>query len=218
MRLRYRLVLQNRAKFVARAGGPGRMLIFGLGNMPYPRTRHSVGQLITDGLAAKFNVHLAYEPKLQSFHGEVLGLPMPGSPNNKRLKLSLAKTKNYMNLSGPSVQKTYEAKLRHTQTFHPRNRRVIIIHDSIDQAPMKISPRFGGSARGHNGVRSVIAALGTQDFYRIRIGIGMPPRGALEQYVLEKLSKEELEYWSPGGEGIERVWEAILKIIEDECV
>ncbi|KAG8821233.1 hypothetical protein FRC17_009893 [Serendipita sp. 399] len=143
---------------------------------------------------------------------------MPGSPNNKRLKLSLAKTKNYMNLSGPSVKKTYDEKLHNTQTFHPRNRRVIIIHDSIDQAPMKISPRFGGSARGHNGVRSVIAALGTQDFYRIRIGIGCPPRGVLEQYVLERLSKEELEYWSPGGEGIERVWEAIVKIIEDEYV
>lgn len=123
-----------------------------------------------------------------------------------------------MNLSGPWVKKTYEELLRNTQTFHPRNRRVIIIHDSIDQAPMKISPRFGGSARGHNGVRSVIASLGTDQFYRIRIGIGKPERGVLEQYVLERLSPQELEYWSPGGEGIEKVWEAIVKIIEDEYV
>jgi PTH1 family peptidyl-tRNA hydrolase len=83
---------------------------------------------------------------------------------------------------------------------------------------MKVSPRFGGSANGHNGVRSVIAALGTPEFYRIRIGIGKPERGMLEQYVLERLSQQELEYWSPGGEGIERVWEAIVKIIQDECV
>jgi len=123
-----------------------------------------------------------------------------------------------MNISGPSVKQTYEKLLYHTQTFHPRNRRLIIIHDSIDQAPLKISPRFGGSARGHNGVRSVISALGTQDFYRIRIGIGAPPRGVLEQFVLGRLSQEELEYWQPGGEGIEKVWEAVIKIIEDECV
>jgi len=193
------------------------MLIFGLGNMPYPKSRHSVGQLITDGLAAKFGARLAYEPRLQSFHGSVEGLEMPGSPNNNRLKLSFAKTKNYMNLSGPWVKRTYEEVLHHTQTFHPRNRRIIIIHDSIDQAPMKVSPRFGGSANGHNGVRSVIAALGTPDFYRIRIGIGKPERGMLEQYVLERLSPQELEYWSPGGEGIEKVWEAIVKIIQDEA-
>lgn len=84
------------------------MLIFGLGNLPYPKSRHryvthrnvltmlmqldSVGQLIVDGLAAKFGARLAYEPKLQSFHGSVGGLEMPGSPNNKRLKLSFAKT------------------------------------------------------------------------------------------------------------------------------
>jgi peptidyl-tRNA hydrolase, PTH1 family len=123
-----------------------------------------------------------------------------------------------MNLSGPWVKKTYEEVLHHTQTFHPRNRRVIIIHDSIDQAPLKVSPRFGGSANGHNGVRSVIDALSTRDFYRIRIGIGKPERGMLEQYVLERLSQQELEYWSPGGEGIEKVWEAIVKIIQDECV
>ncbi|CAG8757737.1 5049_t:CDS:2, partial [Acaulospora colombiana] len=135
-----------------------------------------VGQLITDGLAAKFGVKMLYEPKIQGFHGSVEGLEMPGSPNNKRLKVSFAKT---------------------------------------NQAPLKISPRFGGSARGHNGVRSVIAALGTQDFYRIRIGVGYPKQGPLEQFVMERLSDEELEYWRPGGEGIEKVWEAVVKIIED---
>ncbi|KIM31652.1 hypothetical protein M408DRAFT_317912 [Serendipita vermifera MAFF 305830] len=195
------------------------MLIFGLGNLPYPKSRHSVGQLIIEGLAARFGTRLAYEPKLEAFHASVEGLEMPGSPNNKRLKISLAKSKNLMNISGPSVKRTYDSVLHHTQTFHPRNRRVIIIHDSIDQAPFKISPRFGGSARGHNGVRSVIASLGTQDFYRIRIGVGAPTqRGVLEQFVLGRLSPEELEYWQPGGEGIERVWEAVVKIIQDECV
>jgi peptidyl-tRNA hydrolase, PTH1 family len=124
-----------------------------------------------------------------------------------------------MNESGRAVKKTYEEKLHNTQTFHPRNRRTIILHDSIDQKPCTVSPRFGGSARGHNGVRSIISALGTSEFYRMRLGIGYPPNGMpLEQYVLGKLSQEEVEYWSPGGEGVEKVWEAIIKIVQDECV
>lgn len=124
-----------------------------------------------------------------------------------------------MNESGRAVKKTYEEKLHNTQTFHPRNRRTIILHDSVDQRPCTVSPRFGGSARGHNGVRSVISALGTSDFYRIRLGIGYPPNGMpLDQYVLGKLSREEIDYWSSGGEGIEKVWEAIVRIMQDECV
>jgi PTH1 family peptidyl-tRNA hydrolase len=125
-----------------------------------------------------------------------------------------------MNISGPSVKQAYDQKLHNPQTFRPPNRRLVIIHDSIHQSPFKISPRFGGSANGHNGVRSVIAALGTTDFYRMRIGIGSPTqsRGILEQYVLDKLPPDELEYWSPGGEGIERVWESIVRMIEDEYV
>ena len=124
-----------------------------------------------------------------------------------------------MNESGLALKKTYEEKLHNTQTFHPRNRRTIILHDSIDQRPCTVSPRFGGSARGHNGVRSVISALGTSDFYRIRLGIGYPPNGMpLDQYVLGKLNREEMDYWSPGGEGVEKVWEAIVKILQDECV
>ena len=124
-----------------------------------------------------------------------------------------------MNESGRAVKKTYEEKLHNTQTFHSRNRRTIILHDSIDQKPCAVSPRFGGSARGHNGVRSVISAIGTSDFYRIRLGIGRPPNGVpLEQYVLGKLSREEVDYWGPGGEGVEKVWEAIGRIVQDECV
>lgn len=125
-------------------------------------------------------------------------------------------TDQFMNLSGPAVKKTIDDKLHNVPSFHSKYRKTIIIHDSIDQAPMKVSPRFGGSARGHNGIRSVIASLGTQDFHRIRIGIGAAGHGLLEQYVLERMSPKELEYWSPGGEGIETVWNAILKIIEDE--
>lgn len=125
----------------------------------------------------------------------------------------------FMNESGRAVKKTYEEKLHNTQTFHPRNRRTIILHDSIDQNPCSVSPRFGGSARGHNGVQSVISALGTSDFYRIRLGIGYPPNGTpLAQYVLGKLSREEVDYWSPGGEGVEKVWGAIVRIVQDECV
>ncbi|CCA70132.1 hypothetical protein PIIN_04071 [Serendipita indica DSM 11827] len=188
------------------------MLLFGLGNLTYPGTRHSVGQMIIDGLAAKLDIRLAYESKIHTFYGETTRLTLPGAAQVR--SLSLAKTKNYMNVSGPAVKATYEQKLHPASVS--RGRQMIIIHDSIDHVPMKIAPRFGGSANGHNGIKSVIAAFGTKDFWRIRIGIGMPPRGALEQYVLDRLSPEELRYWQPGGGGIEKVWEAVIKIIEEE--
>ena len=255
-RPRLRQIVQHKSKYVWKAGGPGRMLVFGLGNLPYPKTRHrcgficlicwistgthklipnSVAQLVIDGLAARFDLKLKYESRALAYHAETR-TSVPTKPGNLNLKLTLAKTSVLcfsssgdphsssaldllMNESGRAVKKTYEEKLHNTQTFHPRNRRTIILHDSIDHKPCTASPRFGGSARGHNGVRSIMSTLGTPDFYRIRLGIGYPPHGTpLEQYVLGKLSREEVDYWSPGGEGVEKVWEAIVRIIQDEYV
>lgn len=185
------------------------MLLFGLGNLTYPGTRHSVGQMIIDGLAAKLDIRLAYESKIHTFYGETTRLTLPGAAQVRSLSLAKTSTIHYGSIT------CYEQKLHPASVS--RGRQMIIIHDSIDHVPMKIAPRFGGSANGHNGIKSVIAAFGTKDFWRIRIGIGMPPRGALEQYVLDRLSPEELRYWQPGGGGIEKVWEAVIKIIEEEA-
>ena len=111
-----------------------------------------------------------------------------------------------MNISGRPVVQTLR-----TTAVNPA--KMIVIHDSLDHKPCKISPKFGGSANGHNGVRSVVTALGNvPDFHRLRLGIGSGED--VSRYVLGRLSKEEQEYWSVTGPGSEGVWKAIVKIIQ----
>ncbi|KAI9463724.1 peptidyl-tRNA hydrolase [Lactarius psammicola] len=74
-----------------------------------------------------------------------------------------------------------------------------------------LSPKFGGSANGHNGVRSLISALGTKEFHRLRLGIGRPESDVAD-YVLTRLPNYERQFWAPDGPGLDLVWEHILKI------
>lgn len=89
---------------------------------------------------------------------------------------------------------------------------MIVIHDSLSHKPCTNSPKFGGSANGHNGVRSIISALGGDtNFHRLRIGIGREERDVAE-YVLGKLSIHERQFWSVDGQGIDLVWSSLNKI------
>ena len=110
-----------------------------------------------------------------------------------------------MNISGPSVA----AMLRRTARS-PSS--LVVIHDSLDHVPGALSPKFGGSANGHNGVRSVISALGTKDFHRLRLGIGRSST-SVSEYVLGRLSSYERQQWGANGEGVDRAWQAIEKIV-----
>ena len=108
-----------------------------------------------------------------------------------------------MNITGPAVA----TALRHTAKFPGA---MIVIHDSLQHKPKTLSPKFGGSANGHNGVRSVISALGGDlDFYRFRIGIGRD--GDAATYVLGRLSADEIAYWDLGG-GLDTVCNELAKI------
>ena len=110
-----------------------------------------------------------------------------------------------MNITGPCVS----SALRHTGV-HPSS--MIVVHDSLSHKPNTVSPKFGGSANGHNGVRSIISALGgNMSFHRLRIGIGRID-GDITEYVLGPLSMEERQYWSSDGQGIEQVWKALSNI------
>lgn len=114
-----------------------------------------------------------------------------------------------MNVTGKSVSMAMRAKIRPANT-----RSVIVLHDSLEHRPLFISPKLGGSANGHNGVKSTIEALGGADFHRIRIGIGRDNSTDVASYVLQNLSPKELRHWSdPDGQGISDVWEAIERII-----
>ncbi|CAE6451526.1 unnamed protein product [Rhizoctonia solani] len=196
-----------------------RFLIAGLGNYPYPTTRHSVGQVVLDSLAGKWNVSLGYQRK----HDSWLGSKTIDIPGTGPVEVTLVKPKLLMNTSGPaitSVLKTFPPEHR-----TPRN--VIILQDSLSHQPLAVSAKFGGSANGHNGVRSVISSMGNMasqfstprpandEFYRIRLGIGRPVHKAADvaDYVLGPLSREELDWWAYGGEGLNKVVAALEGII-----
>jgi PTH1 family peptidyl-tRNA hydrolase len=88
---------------------------------------------------------------------------------------------------------------------------MIVIQDSLSHKAETLSVKLGGSANGHNGIKSVIAALGGDGFYRFRIGIGRDQSDPAD-YVLQKLSSSERTFWSDGGQGLNNVVREIHKI------
>jgi PTH1 family peptidyl-tRNA hydrolase len=137
-------------------------LVVGLGN-PGPRyetTRHNVGQMVVDELAARrsevFRAHKANARVAESWL-------RPGGP-----KLVLAKPNSFMNVSGGPV-----SALAKFYGIEPE--RVVIVHDELDIPFDTIKLKTGGGHGGHNGVRDVAKALDTPDFPRVRVGIGRPP-------------------------------------------
>ena len=108
-----------------------------------------------------------------------------------------------MNLSGAPVSMA----LRKTSCA-PSS--LIVLHDSLEHKPTVLSPKFGGSANGHNGIRSLISALGTKDFFRLRLGIGRS-ESDIADFVLSRLPNFERQFWAPDGAGLDLVWEQIQK-------
>ncbi|KAI0373987.1 peptidyl-tRNA hydrolase [Pilatotrama ljubarskyi] len=174
-------------------------LVAGLGNITHPMTRHSIGHHIIDVLASRLGIHLSPDRAGYAARTNV-------QIGQDTVTLTLFKPKALMNISGrPVVQ-----MLRST-AVNPE--RLIVIHDSLDHKPCTLSPKFGGSANGHNGVRSVIAALGgDQAFHRLRVGIGRDDQPV--NYVLGPLSPQERQFWGPNGSGSDLVWRELTRIIE----
>ncbi|KAI6121560.1 peptidyl-tRNA hydrolase [Pisolithus sp. B1] len=178
---------------------PPRLFVVGLGNLPYPNTRHSVGHVIVDALAARFGVHMSMNRSVGGFigHSDVLF-------SDDIVSLTLFKPKPLMNIAGPSVA----SALRNTVKL-PTS--MVVVHDALDHKVKVLSVKLGGSANGHNGVRSVIDALGANaDFYRFRIGIGRDRAVDPAEYVLSKMPPDELLHWS--GVGLDRVCSELGKI------
>jgi peptidyl-tRNA hydrolase, PTH1 family len=154
------------------------LLVVGLGN-PGPRyetTRHNLGFLVADILADRlgsgFKVH-------KKSGAEVITGRLGGR------SIVLAKPRVYMNESGRQV-----GPLANFYSVAPAD--VIVLHDELDIDFGRIRLKFGGGAAGHNGLRSVSSALGTNDFQRVRIGIGRPPgRKSGATFVLENFSTAE---------------------------
>jgi len=154
------------------------LLVVGLGNPGpnYARTRHNLGFVVADLLAermgSKFKVH-------KRSGAEIITGRLGGA------SVVLAKPRTYMNESGRQV-----APLAKFYSVPPSY--IIVIHDELDLEFGRVRLKLGGGEGGHNGVRSVAAALGTKDFLRVRIGIGRPPgRKDPAAFVLENFTTAE---------------------------
>ncbi|HUP48793.1 MAG TPA: aminoacyl-tRNA hydrolase [Thermoanaerobaculia bacterium] len=153
-------------------------LIAGLGNPgpQYEKTRHNAGWRVVDAFAAKFRIAVTvHEKNSLTGSGRVAG----GS-------VLVAKPLTFMNLSGDAVRLLVQA-----YTDSPQD--LIVVYDEVDLPVGTLRIRPGGSAGTHNGMRSVIAALGREDFPRLRIGVGGGGEyGRLRDYVLDEFTPEEI--------------------------
>lgn len=153
-------------------------LVIGLGNpgRQYEHTRHNVGFDAIDALADKYNIDIS-EKKHRALCGKGV---IEGQ------KAVLAKPQTFMNLSGESV-----AELLHYYKLDPETE-LLVIFDDISLEPGCIRIRKKGSAGGHNGIKNIIAETGTQNFMRIKIGVGEKPKGwDLADYVLGRFDAAE---------------------------
>lgn len=176
MRLLDRLSRRGSAQVAA-----DRWLVVGLGNpeAEYAGTRHNVGadvvRMLAGRLGTSFKAHKASAQVADTFD-------RPGG-----LPLSLAIPFGYMNNSGGPVQ-------RLTAFYKVSGDRLVVVHDEIDLPLAALRLKRGGGTAGHNGLRDVQRALGSPDFYRVRIGVGRPPgRQDPADFVLRRFSAKERE-------------------------
>jgi peptidyl-tRNA hydrolase, PTH1 family len=154
------------------------LLVAGLGNpgRKYERTRHNVGWLVVDELARRHGGSFR-----SKFNGHLAEVRVDGG------RIALLKPETYMNESGRSLAAA-------TRFFKVEPGALLVVHDDVDLEPGRLQARKGGGLAGHNGLRSIASALGTQDFLRLRIGVGRPGRGdrrSVSDYVLSDFELEE---------------------------
>ena len=153
-------------------------LIVGLGNpgAEYAETRHNAGFWLCERLARELGASFARESR---YHGLVAKARIAGSD------IWLLMPQNFMNRSGQAVRAL-------TQFYRIEAAEMLVLHDELDLPPGQMRLKFGGGLGGHNGLKDITAHLGTQDYWRLRIGIGHPgDRNEVVDYVLKAPRKEE---------------------------
>ena len=173
-------------------------LIVGLGNpgKNYAQTRHNCGFRAIDVLAESLGCKID-RSKFQGLYGQII---------KDGKKLFLLKPQTYMNLSGKSI-------LQLSAYFSIPPQRIIVLFDDISLEPGRLRVRSSGSAGGHNGIKSIISELSSQDFPRVKIGVGAKPypEQDLADWVLSSFSASEEKLLQPA---IEKAAEAVLCILE----
>jgi PTH1 family peptidyl-tRNA hydrolase len=147
------------------------LLVAGLGNpgREYAGTRHNVGWIVVDELARRHGG--SFRGK---FSGRLAEIRLDG------LRLALLEPETYMNESGRSIGAA-------VRFFKVLPEALLVAHDDVDLEEARLQARLGGGLAGHNGLRSIAQAIGTQNFLRLRIGVGRPERGdprPIADYVL----------------------------------
>jgi peptidyl-tRNA hydrolase, PTH1 family len=154
------------------------LLVVGLGNpgREHERDRHNVGWMVADELARRMDGRWRAK-----FSGQLAEVRLDA------LRLALLKPETFMNDSGRSVAAA-------TRFFKVEPESLLVVHDDVDLEPGRLQARAGGGLAGHNGLRSLAPALGTQEFLRLRIGVGRPDRGdprSVADYVLSPFELAE---------------------------
>lgn len=155
------------------------LLIVGLGNpgTKYQRTRHNIGFLILDALAAHFSLSFKEDKKFAIVKHQTQGV-----------QIHLLKPLEYMNLSGKAV-----SSIVNLYKIPPE--KILVLHDEIDFPFTKIKQKIGGGHAGHNGLRDIIEKMGSNAFHRLRFGVGRPtlPEMDVADYVLNNFTEPERE-------------------------
>jgi PTH1 family peptidyl-tRNA hydrolase len=153
------------------------LLVAGLGNpgREYERTRHNLGWLVVDELARRYGGSFR-----SKFSGQLSEVRLGED------RVALLKPETYMNESGRSIAAA-------TRFFKVDPGSLLVVHDDVDLEPERFQARLGGGLAGHNGLRSIAQALGTNEFLRLRLGVGRPGRGdrrSVSDYVLSGFDPE----------------------------
>jgi PTH1 family peptidyl-tRNA hydrolase len=153
------------------------LLVAGLGNpgREYAATRHNAGWMVVDELARRHGG--SWRSK---FSGRLAEVRLDGA------RLALVEPETYMNESGKSIAAA-------ARFFKSPVDTVLVVHDDVDLEEGRLQARLGGGLAGHNGLRSIAQALGSQEFLRVRIGVGRPGRGdrrSVADYVLAPFAPE----------------------------
>lgn len=173
-------------------------LIVGLGNpeSDYSKTRHNMGFDVINKLSEKFDIKVN-KSKFKALYGT-------GLINGE--KVFFVKPQTYMNLSGEAIQEF-------VSFYKVENKDIIVIYDDIDTTPGKIRIRKSGGPGTHNGMKSVVNCLNTEDFTRVRVGIGCPEfKGDLINYVIGHIPEEEYKVLQ---EGVSLAAQAVEEIVKN---
>ena len=173
-------------------------LIIGLGNPEeeYNKTRHNMGFNAINKIAESNNIKVN-KSKFQGLYESAI---------IENQKVILIKPQTYMNLSGNCVKEFVDF-------YKITKEEILVIYDDMDIEPGKIKIRKKGGAGGHNGMKSLIQMLGTEEFIRIRVGIGRPKISGDEiNYVIGAIPEEEIPKLE---EGVEKAKDAIIEILKN---